>query len=577
MRLLRELRSARWLEGNDEVGLLHRVALASSGVVLSEELGRPVIGIANSASELNPCNMPLDSMVGSVKEGIRAAGGIAVEFPTISLGEDLMKPTAMLYRNLLSIEIEEMIRANPLDGLVILANCDKSVPGALMGAVSANLPTVLVTGGARSPAVFEGRRIGTGTDLWRLSEKRRVGELTDEEWAELERCLSCGTGACNTMGTASTMAILCETLGLMIPYSSTIPSDDSRRFKAARAAGEAAVRCVNDEVRPSDILKRSAFSNAVKVLNAVGGSTNAVIHLSALAGRVGVDFSLGDVGNFGKDVPVLADIEPSGNGLIQDFDLAGGVPVLLKELSSQLDLSAITVSGASLGEVAESAKGPSGAIRSGANPIKSGGAIAVVKGSLAPDGAIVKVSAASPRLLSHTGPVLVFHGYEDMMTRIDDPDLDVTSDTVLVLSGCGPVGVPGMPEWGMIPIPTKLVAQGIDDMVRITDARMSGTSFGTVVLHVAPEAAVGGPLGLLRDGDVVVLNVEAGTLDVKISDQELDGRRSKWVRASSPHLRGWPALYQAHVLQAPEGCDMDFLRAPTPAHRVFQEPVIGRS
>lgn len=572
-----KLRSTRWFEGNDEVGLLHRVALASSGFELSEGVDRPVIGIANSASELNPCNLPLASIVESVKEGVTAAGGFAVEFPTISLGEDLMKPTAMLYRNLLSIEIEEMIRANPLDGIVILANCDKSVPGALMGAASANIATVLVTGGARTPAMFEGRRIGTGTDLWRLSEKRRVGDLDDQEWAELERCLSCGTGACNTMGTASTMAILSETLGLMVPFSSTIPSDDDRRFQAARDAGEAVVRCVKDGVRPSDILSASAFANAVKVLNAIGGSTNAVIHLSALAGRVGVDFALEDVGVLGKEVPVLADIEPSGSGLIQDFDLAGGVPALLKELSGQLDLSAMTVSGCSLGEAAASADGPSGAIRPKGDPIKEGGAIAVVKGSLAPDGAIVKTSAASPGLLHHAGPALVFHGYEDMMARIDDPDLDVSAETVLVLSGCGPVGVPGMPEWGMIPIPAKLVSVGVEDMVRVTDARMSGTSFGTVVLHVAPEAAVGGPLGLLRDGDMVELDVEAGTLNANLSEQELSDRRSKWVKPSSPHLRGWPALYQEHVLQAPEGCDMDFLKAPTPSHRVFQEPVIGRS
>lgn len=577
VRLLPKLRSAKWLEGTDEVALLHRVALASAGISYPRDGGAPIIGIANSASELNPCNMVLASLALEVKKGISAAGGVAVEFPSMSLGEDLMKPTAMLYRNLLSIEIEEMIRANPLDGIVILANCDKTVPGALMGAVSADIPTVLVTGGARAPAEFEGKRIGTGTDLWRLSEKRRVGDLDDGEWAELERCLGCAAGACNTMGTASTMAILSETLGLMVPYSSTIPSNDSKRYQAAMEAGKTVVRCVIEGMSPSSILSNGAFSNAIKVLHAIGGSTNAVIHLAALAGRVGVNFRLGDVDLLGKDIPVLADVEPSGSGLVQDFDRAGGVPVLLRELSGHLDTSAMTVSGQSIGTIIASAGKPGGVIRTLANPIKKGGAFSVVRGSLAPDGGIIKTSAASKDLLYHVGHAVVFYGYEDMMARIDDPDLVVDVNSVLVLSGCGPVGVPGMPEWGMIPIPAKLASQGISDMVRVTDARMSGTSFGTVVLHVAPEAAIGGPIALVRDGDLIELNVAAGTLELKISDQELFERRSRWVKPLSPHIRGWPALYQQHVLQAPEGCDLDFLRAPTSEHRVFVEPVIGRS
>lgn len=572
-----KFRSSRWFDRSDEVGLLHRVALASAGISYSDNGASPIIGIANSASELNPCNMVLTSLVKEVKKGIAAAGGIAVEFPSVSLGEDLMKPTAMLYRNLLSIEIEEMIRANPLDGIVILANCDKSVPGALMGATSANIPTALVTGGARAPAQFEGKRIGTGTDLWRLSEKRRVGDLDDAGWAELERCLGCAAGSCNTMGTASTMAILSETLGFMVPNSSTIPSNDTKRNRLAKEAGEAAVRCVFEGILPSTLLSNGAFSNAVKVLHAIGGSTNAVIHLSALAGRVGVNFKIDDVDRLGKEVPVLADVEPSGTGLIQDFDSAGGVPVLLKELASHLDTSAITVSGKSIGDVIASAGKPRGAIRSVANPIKIGGAFSVVRGSLAPDGGIIKTSAASEALLHHIGPAVVFHGYEDMMERIDDPDLVVDSRSVLVLSGCGPVGVPGMPEWGMIPIPAKLASQGVKDMVRVTDARMSGTSYGTVILHVAPEAAIGGPLALVKDGDLIELDVTARTLELKISDMEMSERQSRWVKPKSPHLRGWPALYQEHVLQAPDGCDLDFLRAPTAAHRVFVEPVIGRS
>ena len=571
------LRSRAWLAGDDEVAMLHRVALASAGVRIGPGASEPVIGIANSASELNPCNLPLNALAGAVREGVRAAGGIPVEFPTISLGEDLMKPSAMLYRNLLAIEIEEMIRANPLDGIVILANCDKTVPGAVMGAASANIPTVLVTGGAREPATFRGRRIGTGTALWRLWDQRRTGELDDAAWHELERCLACGRGACNTMGTASTMAVLAEVLGLMVPGSSTIPAGDPRAVPAAAEGGRLAVAAVRAAVRPASILTAAAFGNAVRALHAIGGSTNAVIHLAAIAGRVGVPFPLEDIRRLGADVPVLADVEPSGAGLMQDFDAGGGVPALLRELSGLLDLAAGTVSGAAIGEIAAAAPAPSGAIRQFSRPLRVGGAISVVRGSLAPDGAIIKTSAATPHLLRHRGPAVVFRGYHDMRRRVSDPDLAVTPDSVLVLAGCGPVGVPGMPEWGMIPIPARLAAAGVTDMVRVTDARMSGTSFGTVLLHVAPEAAIGGPLGLVADGDMIALDVEAGTLDLQVPPAELARRRHLRTPPAAEHLRGWPALYARHVLQAPDGCDLDFLRAPTTAHRKFVEPVVGRS
>ncbi len=570
-------RSTAWLRGDDEVALLHRVALASAGIAMAHDGSQPVIGIANSASELNPCNLPLRRLAVAVKTGVRQAGGVPVEFPTISLGEDLMKPSAMLYRNLLAIEVEEMIRSHPLDGLVILANCDKTVPGALMGAASTDLPTVLVTGGARPPAVFQGRRIGTGTDLWRLWDQRRSGGLSDAAWRELEGCLAAGQGACNTMGTASTMAILVEVLGLMVPGSSTIPSGDPRAVAAATRAGTLAVGAARQGIRPSQILSPAAFANAIRVLHAIGGSTNAVIHLAALAGRVGVPFLLEDLRRLGEDVPVLADVEPSGAGLIQDFDAAGGVPALVRELLDLLDVSARTVGGASIGEIASAAPAVSGAIRSRARPLRTGGAFAVVRGSLVPDGAIIKTSAATPALLRHRGPAVVFHSYDDLCARVDDPGLRVAADSVLVLAGCGPVGVPGMPEWGMIPIPAKLVAAGVQDMVRVTDARMSGTGFGTAALHAAPEAAVGGPLALVRDGDMVSLDADAGRLDLEISEEEFARRRAAWSAPASPHLRGWPALYRDHVLQAPDGCDLDFLRAPTPAHRRFVEPVIGRS
>jgi dihydroxy-acid dehydratase len=572
------LRSSAWLAGDDEVAMLHRVALASAGVLGGRTAKRPVIGIANSASELNPCNLPLRDLVAHVRAGIDEAGGIGVEFPTISLGEDLMKPTAMLYRNLLAIEVEEMVRANPLDGLVILANCDKSVPGALMGAISANIPAILVTGGPRAVATFRGEPVGTGTALWRLWDERRAGRIDDAGWSELEQCLSCGRGACNTMGTASTMAVLSEVLGLMVPGTSSIPAGDPRSEAGARQAGNTIVAAVTGGGRrPSDILTEAAFANAVIALHAIGGSTNAVIHLAALAGRAGVPFRLDDIGRLGAGVPVLADVEPSGSALMPDFDAAGGVPSLLREISALLGPSAMTVTGQSIGEIAAAARPATGAIRPAHLPLRANGAFGVVKGSLAPDGAVIKTSAASERLLRHRGPAVVFRGYDDMLARIDDPALPVFADSVLVLAGCGPVGADGMPEWGMVPIPARLFKAGVTDMVRVTDARMSGTSFGTVLLHAAPEAAVGGPLGLVRDGDMISVDVPAGTLDLEVDESDLAKRRATWAPEPARHLRGWPALYARHVMQAPDGCDLDFLRAPTAAHLTFIEPVVGRS
>jgi dihydroxy-acid dehydratase len=571
------LRSQTWLAGDDEVALEHRVALRSAGLAISSSADRPVIGIANSVSDLNPCNLPLRDLAVEVKTGIEEAGGIGAEFGTISLGEDLMKPSAMLYRNLLAIEIEEMVRANPLDGLVVLANCDKSVPGALMGAISANIPTVLVTGGSRPVVQFRGAPVGTGTALWRMWDERRAGRLDDADWAEFERCLSCGRGACNTMGTASTMAVLAEVLGLMVPGAASIPSGEKRGLVAARAAGRLAVSAVLGDLRPQSILTADSFANAIIALHAIGGSTNAVIHLAAMAGRAGLPFRLEDISRLGAAVPVLADIEPSGSGLMPDFDMAGGVPTLLRELAGQLRSGALTVTGRTIGELAADAAPACGAIRPATAPLREGGAFGVVRGSLAPDGAVIKTSAATPELLRHRGPAIVFRSYSDMLARIDDPALPVTPQSVLMLAGCGPVGVPGMPEWGMIPIPARLMRAGVTDMVRVTDSRMSGTSFGTVVLHAAPEAAVGGPLALVRDGDVIALDVPAGTIDLEISADEMERRRAAWTPPPAQHLRGWPAMYAAHVLQAPDGCDLDFLRAPTQAHRTFVEPTVGRS
>jgi dihydroxy-acid dehydratase len=571
------LRSQQWLDGGDEVSLAHRVALRSIGLDIDVDDPRPIIGIADSSSDLNPCNLPLREVADAVAEGVRAAGGLPVRFPTMSLGEDLMKPSAFLYRNLLAMEVEETLRSNPLDGVVVLANCDKTVPAVLMGSASANLPTIAVLGGARPVTNFRGKSVGTGTDLWRLWEERRAGTMDDAGWKKLESCLACGLGACNTMGTASTMAVLTEALGMALPGLSTAAAGSVESLAGARAAGERIVELVAADVRPRDILTPAAFDNAVRVLHAIGGSTNAVIHLPAIAGRVGLSLDLQRMGDLGRTVPLLADVEPSGRFLIHDFHSSGGLPVLERQIADHLDLDVTGVSGLPLREIVAQAAEASGAIRTIENALGLGGSFAVVSGNLAPDGAVIKTSAATPALFSHTGPAFVFNGYDDMRTRVDDPDLPVTADTVLILTGAGPVGVPGMPEWGMIPIPAKLAAEGVTDMVRITDSRMSGTSFGTVILHAAPEAAVGGGIGLVRDGDLIRVDIEAGRIDVLIDDVEFAQRAADWTRPASEHLRGWPALYQTHVTQAPEGCDFDFLQAPTSAHLRFVEPVVGRS
>jgi len=570
------LRSDAWLRGNDETALLHRVAFRTAGLDVDGDTGRPVVGIAHAVSALNPCSLPLRELTTAVAEGVAAGGGIPVAFPTMTLGEDLMKPSAMLYRNLLAMEVEETLRAYPLDGIVVMGNCDKTIPGALMGALSADRPTIVVAAGARPPASFRGRRIGTGTDLWRLWDERRAGALDDDAWRELETCLACGAGTCNTMGTASTMAVLTEVLGLMLPGASTIPAGDPRGRVVAAASGEEIVKAIHADRRPSEVLTRASFENAIRILHAIAGSTNAVIHLAALAGRLGIPFSLDEVQRLGGGVPVLADIEPAGQYLIQDFDAAGGVPRLLGELADLLDLSAATVTGRPLGTLV-AGEGTSPAIRARGGPVREGGAFAVLRGSLAPDGAIIKTAAATPDLLEHRGPAVVFSDYADMQARLDDPSLEVEPSSVLVLRGCGPVGAPGMPEWGMVPIPAKLARRGVRDMVRVTDGRMSGTGFGTVVLHVSPEAAVGGPLALVRDGDIVAVSVSRGRIDLEVDDDEIARRRREWAPPPSAHLRGWPALYQSQVMQASEGCDFRILRGSSPARRRFVEPVIGRS
>jgi dihydroxy-acid dehydratase len=572
-----ELRSHKWLGGDNEMAAAHRVALRSVGLEVKRDNMRPVIGIADSSSELNPCNMPLRELADAVHDGVLAAGGLPLRFPTMSLGEDLMKPSAFLYRNLLAMEIEETLRSNPLDGVVVLANCDKTVPAVLMGVASANLPAVAVLGGARPVSIFRGRRIGTGTDLWKVWEDRRAGRLDDSGWEEFEQSLSCGLGACNTMGTASTMAMMTEALGMALPGASTSPSGSEESLAAAHAAGRRAVELVLADIRPRDVMTMDAFENAVKVLHAIGGSTNAVIHLPAIAGRLGLHIGPARMSELGRGIPVLADVEPSGRMLIHDFHQAGGLPVLEREIMDHLHLDSVTASGLTIREVIVAAGERGAAIRSASDPLYTDGSFHAVSGNLAPDGAIIKTSAATKALLSHRGPAFVFHDYEDMHARIDDPNLDVTAESVLILRGCGPIGVPGMPEWGMIPIPGKLVAEGVTDMVRISDSRMSGTSFGTVFLHVAPESAVGGPLSLVEDGDVIEVNVMEGRINLVVPAAELSKRRAAWRPPVSKHRRGWPAFYEKHVTQAPEGCDFDFLMVSSPDDLEFIEPIVGRS
>ncbi|MFO0425507.1 MAG: IlvD/Edd family dehydratase [Planctomyces sp.] len=573
-----QLRSSAWFAGKEEIAFQNRAALRSMGINPNDFSGKPVIGIANSWSELNNCNGNLKQISEAVRTGILLEGGLPLEFSTISLGEEFMKPSAMLYRNLMAMDVEETLRANPLDGVVLLCNCDKTTPAQLMAAASADLPAIQFNGGPRSVGQWRGTPIGSGTDLWKYSDELRAGRLSLEEWHEIEASYGCGVGACNTMGTASTMTSISEALGMMLPGTASIPAVDSRRLQAATATGRRIVQLVRENLRPSRILTAAAFMNAIRVLLALGGSTNAVVHLIAIAGRRGIRLSLSDFDDLARTTPFLVNLMPSGTHLMDAFDSAGGVPALMAEIQKLLDLSVMTVSGQSLGTNLFRARSfRRDVIAAFDKPLQSGGSLAVLKGNLAPKGAIIKVSAASPKLMKHTGPALVFEDYEEMLKRINDPELLVTAESVLVLRNAGPKGVPGFPEWGSIPVPTKLLQQGITDIVRISDSRMSGTAFGTVVLHVAPEAAAGGPLGLVQNGDQIALDVEQRTLNLIVDDDELQRRRAQWAPPATRHLRGYPRLYIDHVLQADEGCDFDFLRPEGPEALEFIEPVVGRS
>jgi dihydroxy-acid dehydratase len=555
-----ERRSRQWFGRDDLDGFIHKAWLRSEGYANDVFDGRPVIGVANSWSEVANCNSHLRALAEHVKRGVWRAGGFPLEFPVMSLAEPLMRPTTMLYRNLLAMEVEESIRAHPFDGVVLLSGCDKTTPAMLMGAASADVPAILVTGGPmlrgmRGPTEFAG-----ATAVLEAWDERRRGELDDEGWAELQGCIARSSGFCGVMGTASTMACMGEALGMALPGDAVIPAVDARRSVKAEEAGARIVAMVEEDLRPSRVLTLDAFENAIAVDMAIGGSTNAVIHLVAIARRAGVPLPLERFDEISRRTPLLVDVRPSGRHQMEGFFYAGGLPAVMRELLPQLHADALTVTGRSVGDNVAGARilDPS-VIRTAAAPLAPDGGTVILFGNLCPDGAVLKQSAASPKLMRHRGRAVVFRNKQDLLDRIDAPDLDVEASSVLVQQSAGPHGGPGMPEWGQLPIPRKLLAAGITDMVRISDARMSGTSFGTCVLHVAPESAVGGPLALVQDGDEIELDVEHRRLELLVDDAELTRRRAAWTRPAPAFTRGYGRLYLDHVLQANEGADFDLL------------------
>jgi dihydroxy-acid dehydratase len=541
-----------------------------NGYEPEEFAGRPVIAIVNTWSDLNTCHGHLREVAEVVKRGVWQAGGHPVEVPAMSLGEIMMKPTAMLYRNLLAMQVEEQLRSQPIDGAVLLGGCDKTTPGLLMGAISMNIPAIYVPAGFMLHGFWRGERLGSGVDAWKYAPELLAGRITFDDWAEIERGSALTVGTCNTLGTASTMTAVAEALGLTMPGASSVPAVHAAQRRLAAAAGRRIVELVGEDAPVRSLLSPASFHNAMVVAMAMGGSTNAAIHLLALAGRTGVPLTLADLDRVAREVPVLVDVMPSGRGLMEDFAEAGGSLGLLSRLRPLLRTDAHTVSGRTIGELADSGEVfDEQVIRPLENPVARE-CLGVLHGNLAPDGAVIKISAASERLAHHRGPALVFDGKDDIDARIHDPDLPVQADSVLILRGVGPRGGPGMPEWGMLPIPLKLYQQGVRDMVRISDARMSGTSYGTVVLHVSPEAHVGGPLALVRDGDPVELDIDARRLHLHVDAEELERRRRAWTEPAPRFARGYGALAAEHMQQANLGCDMDFLTgtAPTPEPKI---------
>lgn len=556
------LRSSQTYGKLDRDGFIHRSWMKSQGLPDDVFDGRPVIGLCNTWSELTPCNAHLREIAEHVKRGVWEAGGLPLEFPVTSLGETQMRPTAMLFRNLLAMDVEEAIRGNPIDGVVLLGGCDKTTPGQVMGAASVDLPTLIVSSGPMLNGKYRGRDIGSGTDVWKFSDAVRAGEMTLEQFMEAESGMSRSPGVCMTMGTASTMAALFEAMGLSLPYNASIPAVDARRRTLAHETGRLIVRMVHEDRRLSQIITRAAFENAIRVHAAIGGSTNAVVHLLAIAGRLGVPLELEDFDRLSRDIPLLADLQPSGRYLMEDLHYAGGLPALMKNIAPLLHLDAITVTGQPLGEhVARAECFNDEVIRAVDAPLKPDSGTWVLRGNLCPGGAVIKPNAASPELCHHRGRAVVFESIEDYKARIDDPALEVDEASILVLKGCGPKGYPGMPEVGNMALPKKLLERGVRDMVRISDARMSGTAFGTVILHVAPEADAGGPLAVVRNGDEIEFDGHNRSLTLLVSDEELKTRLAQWQanRPAPRATRGYARLYIDHVLQADRGADFDFL------------------
>jgi dihydroxy-acid dehydratase len=556
-----ELRTAQWYGGDDRNAYIHR-AWMRRGLPADAFNGRPHIAIANTASDLTPCNAHLDEVAASVRDGIHEAGGIPLNLPVVSLGETQVRPTAMLWRNMAAMATEEMLRANPIDAVVLLGGCDKTIPSLLMAAASVDLPAIVVPGGPMLTGTFRGTALGCGTDVWRLSEDVRGGSLSQDDFIRSESSMIRSRGHCNTMGTASTMGLLAEALGTVLPGLAGTPAPDSRLLEGAHATGRLAVELVGSDRRPSTFLTKASFHNAIVTLAAIGGSTNAVVHLLAIAGRLGIDLTVDDFDRIGARVPLLVNLQPAGTHLMDDLYRAGGLLAVLSEVRDLLDPSALTVTGRTLVDHLDGAQvWDRDVIHRRADPVMPDAGIAVLRGNLAPGGALIKPAAASPHLLQHRGRAVVFDSIEDFHTRIDDPALDVDADSVLVLRGCGPRGYPGMPEVSNMPLPRKLLEQGVRDMVRVCDGRMSGTAYGTVVLHVVPESAAGGPLALVESGDVIVLDVPGRTITLDVPADELATRSPSpaMVRAYARPSRGWEQLYVEHVMQADTGADLDFL------------------
>ena len=561
-----ELRSHRWYGVKDLRAFGHRSRTAQMGYNREDYAGKPVIAIINTWSDINPCHTHFKVRVEEVKRGIWQAGGFPVELPAMSLSEPIQKPTTMLYRNFLAMEAEELLRSHPIDGVVLMGGCDKTTPALVMGALSMNLPAIYMPAGPMLNGRWRGQTLGSGSDTWKYWDELRAGNITEQDWQEIEDGIARSPGTCMTMGTAATMMSLAEALGLTLPGASSIPAPDSNHAKMATATGKRIVEMVWEDLKPRDILSAASFDNAIVTLMTMGGSTNAIIHLVAMAGRAGIELPLERYNEISSKTPVLANIRPSGKQyLMEDFYYAGGLRALLCEVKDLLALNCLTVNGKTLGENLNGAQiHNDDVIRRRDNPLKGVGGIVVLRGNLAPEGAVIKVSAASPELLKHTGRAVVFEDYNDMAVRIDRDDLDVDASCVLVLKNAGPQGGPGMPEWGMLPVPKKLVKQGVRDMVRVSDARMSGTSYGTCVLHVTPESYVGGPLALVRSGDLIELDAQQRSINLKISDAEMAKRRAAWKEPSRKFERGYGVIFTRHIKQASQGCDFDFLEGTAP-------------